>query len=132
MSFSFSSDFSLLISGGLIDDILEGINSPTEVPQGAQCLPRITINRVPLNATISCVLSRSRVLSCANNISKAFKVLFQIGTAAEEMRRDTSDNVKDLCPAFVNLTSTVVWMGNIRDLTFMPYMFRRHSNNKSS
>ena len=77
---------------------------------------------MPLNATISCVLSRSRVLSCANNISKAFKVLFQIGTAAEEMRRDTSDNVKDLCPAFVNLTSTVVWMGNIRDLTFMLYL----------
>ena len=72
---------------------------------------------MPLNATISCVLSRSRVLSCANK--QGVQRLFQIGTAAEEMRRDTSDDVKDLCPAFINLTSTVVWMGNIRDLTFM-------------
>ena len=57
------------------------------------------------------MLSSSRVLSCAD--SKAFKVLFQIGTAAEEMRRDTSDNVKDLCSAFINITATAVWMVKI-------------------
>ena len=30
---------------------------------------------------------------------------------AQEMRRNTTDSVKDLCPAFVNLISTVFWSG---------------------
>ena len=105
--------FFLLVSGGLLDDLSDGKKAlpESEPPQAALCLPNITSNGVPLNVTISRVLSSPKVLPCAHTISKALKAMFQLGKIAQEMRRDTTASVKDLCPAFVNLTSTVVWSG---------------------
>ena len=107
--------FFLLVSGGLLDDLSDGKKTlpESEPPQAARCLPNITSNGVPLNATISRVLSSPKVLSCVDTISKALKAMFQLGKTAQEMRRNTTgkDSVKDLCPAFVNLTSTVFWSG---------------------
>ena len=71
--------FSPLVSGNLLDDVSDGKKSPTEPLQAAQCLPNITSNGVPLNATISRVLSSPKVLPCADTISKALKAMFQLG-----------------------------------------------------
>ena len=103
--------FFVLVSGRLLDDVPDGKKAPTEPPQGAPCLPNLTRYGVSLNVTISRVLSSPKVLSCADTISKALQAMFQLDVSAEEMRRDTTDSVKDICPAFVNLTSIVVWSG---------------------
>ena len=100
--------FSVLVSGDIYGDVSDGKNEPS---QAAPCLPNITSNGVPLNVTISRVLSSPKILPCTDTISKALKAMFELGKTAQDMRGNTTASVKDLCPAFVNLTSTVFWSG---------------------
>ena len=68
--------FSVLVSGDIFGDVSDGKNEPS---QAAPCLPNITSNGVPLNVTISRVLSSPKVLPCADTISKALNAMFQLG-----------------------------------------------------
>ena len=91
-----------------ISTVLDGDPAVVETQY---CYPNYTEKGEIKIYTIAQLLRSSHILDCHSDISSDLVVMFSLSDDGRSRRMETKGSVEDLCPVFVNLTSTVILSG---------------------